>query len=208
MGVQWTFEPRSLEKARRALASGQVVALPTDTVYGLAVDPFQAGATDRLFALKGRPREVQVPILVADDEQAGQLTSAVPEMARRLMSRFWPGPLTLVLPRRPGLGVDLGADQTTVGVRRPAHAVPTAVCRRAGPLATTSANLHGQPPLTTAQEVTDAFGAGVTVVIDGGTCAGAPSTVVGCTGREPELLRQGGIPWEEVLAAAGSTTGR
>ena len=196
-------DARAVDVAARALAAGQVVALPTDTVYGLAVDPFRAGATDRLFALKGRPREVHLPVLVADEEQALELTTAVPEVARRLMASFWPGALTLVLPRRPDLVADLGGDHTTVGVRCPAHPVPTAVCRLAGPLATTSANRHGEPPLPTATDVVAAFGEGVSLVLDGGTCSGLPSTVVDCTGHQPELLRRGHVPWERVVAAAG-----
>lgn len=198
------MDASSLGTAARALASGLVVAVPTDTVYGLAVDPSRPGATERLFVLKGRPREVQVPVLVGDVEQVAGLAGDVPEVARRLMDRFWPGPITLVLRRHPGLVADLGADQTTVGVRRPAHDVAIALCRRSGLLATTSANLHGQPPLTTAHAVTEAFGDGVAVVLDGGTCAGAPSTVVDCTGSHPELLRPGAVSWDDVLAAAGS----
>ncbi|MDQ3569847.1 MAG: L-threonylcarbamoyladenylate synthase [Actinomycetota bacterium] len=195
-------DARAVDAAARALAAGQVVALPTDTVYGLAVDPFRRGATDRLFALKGRPREVHLPVLVASEEQALELTT-VSEVARRLMARFWPGALTLVLPRRSGVVADLGGDQTTVGVRCPAHPVPTAVCRLTGPLATTSANRHREPPLATATDVVAAFGEGVSLVLDGGTCSGLPSTVVDCTGHKPELLRPGRVPWEQVVAAAG-----
>ena len=191
-------------EAGRALAQGLVIAVPTDTVYGLAVDPSQPGATDRLFRLKGRPREVQVPVLVADQGQALGLSTGVPAFARRLMSGFWPGALTLVLRRRAGLEADLGADETTVGVRCPAHTLLIALCRAWGPLGTTSANLHGQEPLTTAAEVRATFGDAVALVLDGGTCAGLPSTVVDCTGRQPELLRAGRIPWEHVMAAAGA----
>ncbi|MDQ3679137.1 MAG: L-threonylcarbamoyladenylate synthase [Actinomycetota bacterium] len=196
-------DARAVRAAGRTLAAGQVVALPTDTVYGLAVDPFLTGATDLLFALKGRPREVHLPVLVADEEQALELTTGVPEIARRLMATFWPGALTLVLPRRRDLVADLGGDQTTVGVRCPAHPVPTAVCRLTGPLATTSANRHGEPPLPTATDVVATFGDGVSLVLDGGRCTGLPSTVVDCTGRQPELLRRGRVPWEQVVAAAG-----
>ena len=192
----------AIDQAVRALASAQVVAIPTDTVYGLAVDPFSIGAADRLFRLKRRPREVDLPVLVADAQQALDLATAVPTAARRLMARFWPGALTLVLPRRPDLRVDLGTDEATVGVRAPAHPVPLALCRAHGPIATTSANLHGEPTATTAAEVAATFGEAVAVVLDGGTCAGAPSTVVDCTGQEPKLLREGRLPWDEVLAAA------
>ena len=193
----------TVQAAATALARGAIVAVPTDTVYGLAADPFRTGAADRVFALKRRPRDLDLPVLVADEEQALSLATGVPPAARRLIDRFWPGPLTVVLPRRPEVAADLGADEATVGLRCPAHPVPLALCRATGPLATTSANLHGQPPLTTAAEVAATFGDSVPVVLDGGVCAGAPSTVVDCTGEEPKLLRAGRIPWDEVRAAWG-----
>lgn len=193
----------AVDQAVRALASAQVVAIPTDTVYGLAVDPFSIGAADRLFLLKRRPREVDLPVLVADVAQGLDLATAVPRSARRLMETFWPGALTVVLPRRSDLQADLGTDEATVGVRCPAHPVPLALCEAHGPIATTSANLHGAPTLTTAAEVDGVFGDAVAVVLDAGTCAGAPSTVVDCTGAEPKLLREGRLPWADVLAAAG-----
>jgi L-threonylcarbamoyladenylate synthase len=108
-----------------------------------------------------------------------------------------------VLPRRPDLVADLGSDEATVGVRCPAHPVPIALCRAVGPLATTSANLHGQAPLTRAEEIVATFGGAVAVVLDAGECSGSPSTVVDCTGQEPRLLREGRIPWDEVTRAAG-----
>lgn len=192
----------AIERAVHALASAQVVALPTDTVYGLAADPFSTGGTDRVFLLKRRPRDVELPVLVADEEQALDLATGVPVAARRLMERFWPGALTLVLPRRPELAADLGSDDATVGVRCPDHPVPLALCRALGPLATTSANLHGQESLTSAAEVAAAFGDAVAVVLDGGHCSGAPSTVVDCTGAEPKLLRAGRLPWADVQGVA------
>ncbi|HVM03318.1 MAG TPA: L-threonylcarbamoyladenylate synthase, partial [Acidimicrobiales bacterium] len=111
----------AVEQAVKALAAGQVVAVPTDTVYGLAADPFSTGGADRLFLLKRRPREMELPVLVADEEQALSLATAVPDAARRLMAAFWPGALTVVLPRSPDLVADLGADDATVGLRCPAH---------------------------------------------------------------------------------------
>jgi L-threonylcarbamoyladenylate synthase len=191
----------ALDGAVRALAEGRPVGIPTDTVYGLAVDPFRPGATDRLFAAKRRPREVNLPVLVTGLEQVLLLATAVPDGAMRLIERFWPGPLTIVLPSRPDLGADLGEDEATVGVRCPGHVVPRALAGRAGPLATTSANLHGQPTLTTAAEVAAVFGRAVPVVLDAGPCHGRPSTVVDCTGQEPKLLREGRLVWEEVRAA-------
>ena len=183
------------------MRAGQLVALPTDTVYGLAADPFRTGATDRVYAAKRRPRRIDLPVLVADQEQALSLVIGVTEAAARLMDRYWPGALTVVLPRRPDLQGDLGSDEATIGLRCPAHAVPRDVCRRSGPLATTSANLHGEPPLTTAAEVALTFGDALAVVLDAGPCTGHPSTVVDCTGLEPRLLREGGIPWADIVSA-------
>ena len=189
--------------AVRLLSQGLPIAIPTDTVYGLAVDPFRPGATDRIFAAKRRPRDVSVPVLVSGVEQALSLATAVPARARELMDRYWPGALTIVIPARPGMGADLGDDDLTVGVRSPAHPVPLALCAALGPLATTSANRHGEPPMTTAAEVDATFGNALPMVLDGGVCAGAPSTVVDCTGEELKLLREGRIPWAELRGAGG-----
>ncbi|MBV9665619.1 MAG: Sua5/YciO/YrdC/YwlC family protein [Actinobacteria bacterium] len=105
------------------------------------------------------------------------------------------------MPRRPDLKADLGDDEATVGVRCPDHDVPLALCRAVGPIATTSANLHGEATLTTAADVAAAFGDSIALVIDGGTCAGSPSTVVDCTGNDLKLLRDGRIPWDDLLAS-------
>lgn len=188
----------AIAEAAARLADGMPIGIPTDTVYGLAVSPFVPGATDRIFEAKRRPRDVELPVLVASVEQALELVTAVPPVAARLMERYWPGALTLVLQRRPGLAADLGDDQATVGVRCPRHPVPLALCARAGPLATTSANLHGQPPSETADEVAHVFGDAVAVVLDAGPARGSPSTVVDCTGAEPRVLREGRIPWAEL----------
>ena len=191
----------ALEQAVAALAEGWPVGIPTDTVYGLAADPFVPAAADRIFEAKRRPREVNLPVLVASMEQALTLTTAVPDCALALIERYWPGPLTLVLPARPKLGADLGDDEATIGLRCPAHAVPLALCRAVGPLATTSANRHGEANLTTAAEVAATFGDAVPVVLDAGPCTGSPSTVVDCTGITPKLLREGRVAWREVEAA-------
>ena len=191
----------AVEEALRVLAQGKPIGIPTDTVYGLAVDPFRPGATDRLFAAKRRPRDVNLPVLVSGRDQAETLAIALPEGACALMERYWPGPLTVVLPSRPDLTADLGNDEATGGVRCPAHPVPLPLCRAAGPQAKTSANRHGQPTLVTAADVVAAFGGAVPVVLDGGPCEGLPSTVVDCTGQEPKLLREGRVPWAEVQAA-------
>jgi L-threonylcarbamoyladenylate synthase len=199
--------PDAIEAARRALAAGRVVALPTDTIYGLAADAFHTGAADRLFTIKQRPRELELPVLVADVDQARSLSAGFTAGAEILVREFWPGPLTLVLPRRPELDADLGSDEATIGIRCPDHPVPRSLCRVAGPLATTSANLHGSPPLTTAEEVADVLGHSVAVVLDGGRCEGAPSTVVDCTGTDAKCLREGRVSWARIAAALESGGG-
>jgi L-threonylcarbamoyladenylate synthase len=182
-----------LDAAVAALRAGEIVVVPTDTVYGIAVDPTRPGATDRLFAVKARPTDVPLPILAADADQAFSLAADVSPVARRLAEACWPGGLTIVLPRRAGLDFDLGgADDATIGVRVPDHAVPRALARAVGPLATTSANLHGRPTPETAAGVAAEL-AGVAVVLDGGRCAGAPSTVVVCTGDDWRVVREGRI---------------
>ncbi|HEV7887490.1 MAG TPA: L-threonylcarbamoyladenylate synthase [Acidimicrobiales bacterium] len=182
--------------AAEVLRAGNVVAIPTDTVYGLAADADQPGAVELLFELKQRPRDVNVPVLVADAAQAREQAIVAAPYVERLLERFWPGALTLVLDRH-----DLSG---TVGLRCPDHAVPRDLCRRVGPLAVTSANLHGAPPLTSATAVLAQFGPSLAVV-DGGVRGGEPSTVIDCTdGSGPVLLRAGAIPFAAILAAAAA----
>jgi tRNA threonylcarbamoyl adenosine modification protein (Sua5/YciO/YrdC/YwlC family) len=195
----------ALDLALHALRSGAVVAIPTDTVYGLAVDPTRPGAADALFVLKGRPPSLDLPVLVGSMEQAEALAgpAGLSETARILADRFWPGALTMVVPRRPGLTWALGAHSDTIGLRLPRHAVARALCAEVGALATTSANRHGEVPCTDAEAVARSFGS--TVVVDGGRCDGAPSTVVSVLDGATRCLRQGAVPWAEVerVAQAG-----
>jgi len=191
----------ALLEAADALARGMVVAVPTDTVYGLAADPAQPDAVQRLFALKGRPGDVPLPVLVAGPEQAAQVAGELEVAAEALAARFWPGPLTLVVPRRPGFTVDLGgppAARTTVGVRWPDHGAAVALCELLGPLAVTSANLHGRSPATTAAEVAATFADAdqPVLILDGGTCDGVPSSVVECRGPASRCLREGALAWD------------
>ncbi|HTT91741.1 MAG TPA: L-threonylcarbamoyladenylate synthase [Acidimicrobiales bacterium] len=191
---------KAIDLAVKALAGGDIIGVPTDTVYGLAADPFHTGASDRLFRLKGRPRSVELPVLVGSEEQALSLCTAVPASARRLMRLYWPGPLTLVLPRRPDLDADLGEEDATIGIRCPAHPVPLAICEQIGPIATTSANRHKEPALTTATDVCKSLGSELVLVLDAGTCDGLPSTVVDCTGEAPKVLREGRLSGQEITA--------
>jgi L-threonylcarbamoyladenylate synthase len=186
----------NLAEAVAALEAGEPVVVPTDTVYGLAAVAQDPAATARLFEIKQRPTDAALPVLVADAEQAFSLCDAVPDEARRLALRHWPGGLTLVLPRRPGLDLDLGGvDDGTIGVRVPDHPVPVALAGLVGPLAATSANRHGRPTPATAAAAADQLGGLVRVVVDGGRCDGAPSTVVAVgPGGEVTVLREGRIP--------------
>jgi tRNA threonylcarbamoyl adenosine modification protein (Sua5/YciO/YrdC/YwlC family) len=140
-------------------------------------------------------------LLVAGEDQALQLATAVPDCARRLMARFWPGALTIVLPRREDLAADLGEEDATIGLRCPNHPVPLALCRALGPIATTSANRHGFPAVTTAEALVAAL-PGVALVLDAGTCDHPSSTVVDTTGEVPKLLRAGSIDWEQIRSVA------
>lgn len=192
-------------EAAAALRRGELVAVPTDTVYGLVVPAGRPGAAAALAAAKGRAADVPVQVLVAGTDQVAELVGAdgLGDTGRRLAERFWPGGLTLVVGRRPGLALDLGGDGTTVGVRAPDHPVVVALCREVGPLAATSANQHGEPPLTSAAAVAEAFAGRVAVVVEGGLGSSLASTVVDVTGAVPVLLRAGAVAWDDIVAVAG-----
>ncbi len=197
-------DAESLALAVSALRAGAVVAVPTDTVYGLAVDPAQVAAVASLFALKERPSEVALPVLVDGREQVAAVAGPLDSAAEHLAGRYWPGPLTLVVPRRRTFTIDLGGPPSarrTVGVRWPDHPVVRALCRQLGPLAVTSANLHGVPPATRAEDVARIFAGQdeLAVILDGGVCDGTPSTVVECRGPALHCLREGSIPWRELM---------
>lgn len=193
-----------VEAAVAALRRGELVAAPTDTVYGLMVAADRPGAAAALAAAKGRDAQVPVQVLVAGPDQVDALAGpdGLGPAGRRLADRYWPGGLTLVVRRRPGLSLDLGGDDTTVGVRAPDHPVAVALCRAVGPLAATSANRHGDPPLADAAAVVEAFAGRVAVVVDGGPGGAVASTVVDVTGPHPVLLREGAVPWADVVAVA------
>ncbi len=189
----------AVAEALRVIAGGGVVALPTETFYGLAADPFQEKALKRLYRLKKRPEEKPILLLLGDEAQLFQVVKEVPPLARKLMRRFWPGPLTLVLPARERLPLYLTAGTGKVAVRLTSHPVPRLLAQKYGrPLTGTSANLSGRPPATTPNEVL-AMLPEVDLVLAGGSCAArAPSTIVLVTQEEVRLLRAGAIPWREI----------
>jgi len=182
------------------LAAGRVVVVPTDTVYGLAVIAEDAGGVASLFRLKSRDTGRPMAVLVADVAQARAI-GRFDRLATRLAERFWPGGLTLIVPRAAGFDARLGGDRVTVGISCPNHDQLRALLDRSGPLAVTSANLSGGPTGATAAEVAEVFGAGVSSVVDGGTLAGVASTVVDCCGDIPEVLREGPVSREYLRAA-------
>ena len=192
----------SLDAALDALEDGLVVSVPTDTVYGLAARMDRPAGMASIFSAKGRPPGLALPVLVGRWRQARTVAASWPRSASMLAARFWPGALTVVVPVDPALGTHLGGDGKSVGLRLPRQKFVQALCRRAGPLATTSANVHGAPPCTTAEEVRGTFGApDVALVIDGGTCDGEPSTVADCTVSPPSCLREGAIAWSWIEAS-------
>jgi L-threonylcarbamoyladenylate synthase len=191
----------AIERLAKALLGGEVVVVPTETVYGLAALPDVPGATRRIFGLKGRTADVPLAVLCADADQALDLVEQPSAAVHEVATRCWPGPLTLVLRRRGGLGYELGEPVTTVGLRCPDHPIVRQLAAEVGPIATTSANLHGQPTPDTATELAALFGAGVAVVLDGGPCTGLPSTVVDATDVDPtnwRILRQGPLSLAEI----------
>ncbi len=165
--------------AAAALRAGALVALPTDTVYGLGASIAHPASVRKLFALKGRPEGVPLPVVVASVAEARALCPAWPELAERLAGEFWPGALTLAVAAAPGLAALVGSGSGLVGLRVPDHAVLRAVLADVGPVALTSANRHGEPPCATADEVDAAFaGPELAGVLDAGRCDGEVSTVV------------------------------
>ena len=181
-------------RAAEVIRAGGVVALPTDTFYGLAADVHDEAALARLLALKGRPAGKPLPVLVADLAAAEALAGGLSEAARRLADRWWPGPLMLVLRAAPGLPEARTGGTGTVGLRVADHSVVAAVLARVGgPITGTSANRAGEAAPRTAEEVEAGLGDGMDLVLDGGgTPGGAPSTVVDCTGGEGRVVRAGG----------------
>ncbi len=180
------------------LAAGEVIAIPTETVYGLAADPRVPGAAARIFALKGRPDAVALPVLAHSRAAAIALAAEVPAEVEDLLARWWPGPLTVVLDRSPSVADwELGGDPATIGLRCPAHQGTLALLEMAGPLAVSSANVHGAPPLHTAGAVRAAFAGNIPLVIDGGRCDGQPSTVARWTKEGWRVLRHGPVPLPE-----------
>jgi tRNA threonylcarbamoyl adenosine modification protein (Sua5/YciO/YrdC/YwlC family) len=183
-----------LDAAAAALGDGELVLLPTDTVYGVAADAFTPAAVTRLLAAKNRGRAMPVPVLIGEAATLAGLVVEPPPVATRLAERFWPGGLTLVVEHAPSLAWDLGDAEGTVAVRLPDDDVARDLLRRTGPLAVSSANRSGRPAATTAREALEQLGEHAVVVLDDGPRnSSAASTIVDCTGPVPRVLRVGAI---------------
>jgi L-threonylcarbamoyladenylate synthase len=196
-----TSNPESIPLALKVIRQGGLVGFPTDTVYGLACDPFSSTAVDRLFDAKIRSSNKAVAILVGSVEQLSRLTPGLTESAATLASAYWPGALTLVVPRHPDLPENISPN-ATIGVRMPDHAFALELLRQAGPLGTSSANLSGGSNPLTAEDVFSQLAGRIDLLLDGGTCpGGVPSTVVDCTQEQIAILRQGAISAESIQSA-------
>jgi L-threonylcarbamoyladenylate synthase len=183
-----------LVAATSAVQEGQLVVLPTDTVYGIGADAFSPVAVAKLLAAKGRGRNAPPPVLVGSVRAAAALTQSLGAYGQDLIDEFWPGPLTLVFRASSTLVWDLGDTMGTVAVRMPLHPVALDLLRRTGPMAVSSANKHGEPSATTAGDAEARLGDAVSVYLDGGPCADSvPSTILDLTGTVPRLLRAGVI---------------
>jgi L-threonylcarbamoyladenylate synthase len=194
-----TDHPEALSRALEILQNHGLVAFPTDTVYGLAAATFSTAAIEMLYEAKSREAVKAIAVLVGDLDQLSLLTSGLTDSARRLAERFWPGALTLVVPKHAMLPENLSV-YPTVGVRMPNHPFALALLRKVGPLATTSANLSGGANASTPEEVLAQLNGRFHLLLDGGTCpGGVPSTVVDCTQTPPVILRQGAVSAQDIL---------
>lgn len=187
-----------------AVRRGEIVVIPTDTVYGIGADAFDPAAVANVLSAKGRGREMPPPVLVPDVRTVDGLARAVPDWARRLIEELWPGPLTLVLLAQPSLHWDLGETAGTVALRMPDDAVALEVLRETGPMAVTSANRTGEPAATTVTDAAVQLGPVVSVYLDGGPrTAQEPSTIIDCTGERPVVLRLGAVGRERLEEILG-----
>lgn len=195
--------PRAIEWAAERLAAGGVIAMPTDTVYGIAASLGHPGALRRLYEIKGRDQRNPLPVLVSSPSAVEHLAEAIPPDVALLLDRFWPGPLTIVVPAKPGMPVEVTAGGTTVGLRMPNHPLAIEVIERAGgSVACTSANHSGEPPALNAREVADILGTELDLILDGGGApGGVPSTVIEVTDDGIRVIREGAIPSDHIRAA-------
>lgn len=203
---QLTSSPKDISTAGEILRRGGLVAIPTETVYGLAANALDGQAVSAIFAAKRRPQDNPLIVHISRLEQLEGIVSEIPENALSLAAQYWPGPLTIVMPKSDAIPDEVSCGLNTVGVRMPSHPVARAIIDAAGvPLAAPSANLSGSPSPTTAAHVTDDMDGRIDAVLDGGECSvGLESTVVSVCGDVPQLLRPGAVTPEMIEAACGS----
>ncbi len=192
---------KQIDDAWRHLTAGGVLVLPTDTLYGLAADVFNENALRRVFAIKGRPKGLALPVLVSDWEMVRLVAADWSELAQEMAAKFWPGPLTLVLPKSPGLSSLITGGRDTVAVRSPDHRVPQGLINKLGhPITGTSANRSGGPDLLFLEDIRKELEQSVDYIIScGPPPRGIQSTIVDVTGPGPKLIREGAIPFREVM---------
>lgn len=203
--MRGAVDEKRLAVAAGLIREGKLVAFPTETVYGLGADALNGSAVRRIFEAKGRPADNPLIVHIADVDQLRGLAREVPPLAMELARRFWPGPLTMVLPRDPRVPDVTTGGLDTVAVRMPSHPIALALIRLSGrPIAAPSANISGRPSPTDAEHVVEDFYGRIECIIDGGpTPVGVESTVLDLTGERPVLLRPGGLPLEEIEKVAG-----
>ena len=195
----------SLDAAVQAVQNGQVIVLPTDTVYGVGADAFQPDAVAAVLAAKGRGRQMPPPVLIPNVRTVDGLARDVPDSALKLMERFWPGALTVIVLAQPSLAWDLGDTNGTVALRVPDHAAALALLERTGPLAVTSANKTGAPAATRAEHARDQLKDAVAIYLDAGDSPlGVASTIVDATGPRLRVVREGGISRDEIVETVGA----
>jgi L-threonylcarbamoyladenylate synthase len=188
-----------IEAAVSAVKSGDLVVMPTDTVYGVGADAFKSWSVTALLNAKGRGRQMPPPVLVGSRNTLDGLVARVPSRARDLVEAFWPGALTIVVEQAASLQWDLGETHGTVAVRMPLHPVALEILRQTGPMAVSSANLTGEPTANTAEEAREQLGYKVSVYLEAGPCPDpVPSTIVDLTQDRPVVLRQGAISFEQL----------
>ena len=191
----------AISRALEILKAGRLVAFPTDTVYGVGALAFDRKAVESIYAAKDRPIEKAIPVLIGDPDDLEKVGIHIPASAYKLASRFWPGPLTILVPKRADLPESVSAT-STVGVRVPDHVVARALLRAAGPMAVTSANISGRQSPVSAEEVYEQLDGRIDLILNGGkTPGGVPSTLVDCTASELKVLREGPISLEDLLSA-------
>ena len=190
-----------IQQALRILKQGGIVAFPTDTVYGVGTLAFDNAAIESIYTAKDRPLEKAIPILIGDMSDLDKVADNIPEMALRFAARFWPGPLTCIVPKKRTLPSAVSATET-VAVRIPDHPDALTLLRAAGPMAVTSANISGQANPSTAHDVYDQLNGRIPLILDGGeTPGGTASTIVDCTGEKPVILREGPLTMENLIFA-------